>query len=119
MGNSAGTVNDARWGMRFVRRQCALFPCYHSWHRQLFVERDCAGHRAGDGWQAHIVKHFGMETLTILDKDPERIRRSTGFENTSLARALKVAWMENQAVRQTMVTQGYGITIADGGENPQ
>jgi exodeoxyribonuclease V alpha subunit len=57
-----------------------------------------------------IVKHFGLETLDILDREPYRIEEVPGLK-TSLARSLQQAWSENQAQRQTLIfLQGYGLS---------
>ena len=56
-----------------------------------------------------IVKHFGADTLTILDTHPERLYDVPGLR-ASLAAKLAAAWAENQSARQAMIfLQGYGV----------
>ena len=55
-----------------------------------------------------IVDHFGEDTLTILDREPERLSEVI---KPSLAKQLAQAWAENQTSRQVMMfLQGYGVT---------
>lgn len=57
-----------------------------------------------------IVKHFGMKTLDILNKEPHRLHEVPRLKS-SLADKLAEAWKDNYAVRQTMIfLQGFGIT---------
>lgn len=57
-----------------------------------------------------IVDHFGDETLTILNKNPERLTEVPQIKK-SLAEQLARAWADNVEVRQTMIfLQGYGVS---------
>jgi len=57
-----------------------------------------------------IVDHFGLETLNILERDPERIKEVPGLK-LNLANDLIAAWAENQVTRKTMIfLQGYGVS---------
>ncbi len=57
-----------------------------------------------------IVDYFGTETIDVLDRQPERLNEVPGLKR-ELAKVLKIAWAENQAVRQTMIfLQGYGVS---------
>ncbi len=57
-----------------------------------------------------IVDYFGSETIDVLDRQPERLSEVPGLKR-ELAKILKIAWAENQAVRQTMIfLQGYGVS---------
>jgi exodeoxyribonuclease V alpha subunit len=57
-----------------------------------------------------IVDHFGVATLDILDREPQRLSEVPGLKK-ELAKKLAKAWAENAAIRQTMVfLQGYGVS---------
>ncbi len=57
-----------------------------------------------------IVNYFGVETIDVLDRTPDRLGEVPGLKR-ELAKSLTIAWAENQAVRQTMIfLQGYGVT---------
>lgn len=57
-----------------------------------------------------IVSHFGDATLSILEKEPERIREVPGLKR-ELAQELIRRWPETQSVRNSLIyLQGYGIS---------
>jgi exodeoxyribonuclease V alpha subunit len=57
-----------------------------------------------------IVRHFGADTLKVLDRSPERLVEVKGL-NKKKAAELAVAWAENYAGRQAMIyLQGYGVS---------
>ncbi|MDX1992589.1 MAG: ATP-dependent RecD-like DNA helicase [bacterium] len=57
-----------------------------------------------------IVNHFGLKTLDILNKEPQRIGEVPGIK-ASLVDSLARAWQENYAIRNTMIfLQGFGVS---------
>jgi exodeoxyribonuclease V alpha subunit len=57
-----------------------------------------------------IVRHFGIQTMEILNKEAHRLHEVPRLK-ASLADKLAVAWEEQKAVRQTMIyLQGFGVT---------
>ena len=61
---------------------------------------------------SRIVDRFGIETLEILDRDPDRIGEVPGI-GASRARAVREAWRAQRQVREVMVfLQGYGVSPA-------
>jgi exodeoxyribonuclease V alpha subunit len=57
-----------------------------------------------------IVDYFGTKTIDVLDHHPEMLDDVPGLKR-ELAKTLKIAWVENQSMRQTMIyLQGYGVT---------
>ncbi|MEQ8674120.1 MAG: ATP-dependent RecD-like DNA helicase [Aggregatilineales bacterium] len=57
-----------------------------------------------------IVNHFGLETMDVLNRNPERLQEVPEVK-TKLLDDLAKAWEENYAVRQTMVfLQQYGVS---------
>lgn len=63
----------------------------------------------GDITAKRIYKHFGEETIAILDEDPERVREIGLKEN--LVQNLIEAWSSNRTIRRIMIElQGWGIS---------
>ena len=57
-----------------------------------------------------IVRHFGIQTIEILNKEAHRLHEVPRLK-ASLADKLAIAWEEQKAVRQTMIyLQGFGVT---------
>ena len=57
-----------------------------------------------------IVGHFGTDTITILNREPQRLTEVPGLKST-LAEKLADAWAENFEIRQTMIfLQNYGVS---------
>lgn len=64
----------------------------------------------GEATADKIVKHFGKETLNILNGDPSRLSEVRSLK-PGLADKLVKAWNENAGIRQTMIyLQEYGVT---------
>jgi exodeoxyribonuclease V alpha subunit len=106
---SGAWINDPRYGMQF--RAEMVRPVVPATSEGI-INYLSSGIVKGIGpvTAKRIVDHFGDQTLTILDRQPERIEEVPGLK-TSLAKALAVAWAENRSVRETMIfLQGYGIS---------
>ncbi len=57
-----------------------------------------------------IVDHFGQETISILDGEPQRIHEVPGLKQR-LAQNLISAWSNNRAMRNVLIyLQGLGIS---------
>lgn len=64
----------------------------------------------GEATADKIVKHFGKETLNILNSDPSRLSEVRSLK-AGLAEKLVKAWNDNAGARQTMIfLQEYGVT---------
>jgi exodeoxyribonuclease V alpha subunit len=64
----------------------------------------------GEATADKIVKHFGKETLNVLNADPTRLNEVHSLK-PGLADKLVKAWNENAGIRQTMIfLQEYGVT---------
>lgn len=64
----------------------------------------------GEATADKIVKHFGKETLNVLNADPTRLNEVHALK-PGLADKLVKAWNENAGIRQTMIfLQEYGVT---------
>lgn len=49
-----------------------------------------------------IVKHFGKDTLNILDKEPERLYEVKGFKKKSVEK-LTEQWVKNKELKEIMI----------------
>jgi exodeoxyribonuclease V alpha subunit len=64
----------------------------------------------GGTFAKRIVDHFKLETLKVLDEQPERLREVPGLGRTR-ADALTKAWKEQRAIRDVMVfLQAHGAS---------
>ena len=64
----------------------------------------------GPAYAARIVGRFGMETLDILENDPDRLSEVAGLGRTRVER-IKKAWQEQKEIHRIMVfLQGHGIS---------
>ncbi len=64
----------------------------------------------GPAFAARIVKHFGLNTLDILDKEPERLSEIEGLGKKRLETIIR-AWQEQKEIHRIMVfLQGHGIS---------
>lgn len=56
-----------------------------------------------------IVDHFGADSLTVIDEQPERLREVPGL-GPKRADAIKAAWVEQRAIKDVMVMlQSLGV----------
>lgn len=106
---SGDWFNDPRWGTQFRSEMVRPVP-----PTTLIgiVNYLSSGIVKGIGPRTaeRIVDHFGLETLNILERDPERIKEVPGLK-LNLANDLIAAWAENQVTRKTMIfLQGYGVS---------
>ncbi|MBK7579394.1 MAG: ATP-dependent RecD-like DNA helicase [Myxococcales bacterium] len=68
----------------------------------------------GPGFARRIVETFGMESLKVLDSEPERLGEVSGI-GARRAREIKKAWSEQRAVANVMVllqTHGASPSLA-------
>ncbi|MEZ4661130.1 MAG: AAA family ATPase [Caldilineaceae bacterium] len=57
-----------------------------------------------------IVKHFGMETLEIIEHDPERLQETPGIGRKRVQLIMR-AWAEQRAIKDVMLfLQSHGVT---------
>lgn len=106
---SGDWFNDPRWGTQFRSEMVRAVPPATE---QGIVNYLSSGLVKGIGPRTaeRIVEHFGMETLTILERDPKRIKEVPGLK-LNLAEGLIEAWAQNRTIRQTMIyLQGYGVS---------
>jgi exodeoxyribonuclease V alpha subunit len=66
----------------------------------------------GPGFAKRIVSQFGMETLTVLDRQPERLSEVSGLGATRVSE-IKKAWTEQRAISNVMMLlQTHGASAA-------
>ena len=100
-------VQDPRYGLQF--RAETVTPIVPT-SKQGLINYLSSGIVRGIGPRTaeRIVKHFGEDTLRVLNEEPERLGE---IIKASLARQLAESWQENQSVRQVMIfLQGFGVT---------
>jgi len=63
----------------------------------------------GPKMAARVVDEFGLETLEILDTDPERLRQVRGIGPTTIER-IRSSWEQHRGIQQIMIfLTGHGI----------
>ncbi len=61
---------------------------------------------------ARIVEHFDLETLDILDQDPDRLHEVEGVGKHRV-RLIKRAWEEQKQIKEVMLfLQGHGVSTS-------
>ena len=64
----------------------------------------------GPGYAGRIVSRFGLKTLDILERDPDRLNEIPGLGRSRVER-IKKAWQEQKEIHRIMVfLQGHGIS---------
>ncbi|MEM7586825.1 MAG: ATP-dependent RecD-like DNA helicase [Acidobacteriota bacterium] len=57
-----------------------------------------------------LVQHFGLDTLDVIDRQPDRLTEVEGFGRVRVAR-IKEAWKEQREIRDVMVfLQSHGVS---------
>jgi len=57
-----------------------------------------------------MVKHFGVDILEIIDREPERLNEVPGV-GPKRVRLIAKAWLEQKAIKEVMVfLQGHGVS---------
>ena len=105
--------NDPRWG-RQIRMESyeEVLPATTEGIRLYLASGLIKGVRAS--LAERIVKRFGVDTLRILDEEPERLREVAGVGPKNLARIIQ-AWQAHQGMRDLMLfLQPHGVSAAYG-----
>jgi len=59
-----------------------------------------------------VVKHFGIETLAIIEEAPERLNEVPGVGNVR-AQTIILAWAEQKAIKEVMIfLQSHGVSTS-------
>lgn len=106
---SGSWVDDPRYGMQFRAEQAIPTPPQS---RAGIVSYLSSGIVKGIGPRTaeKIVDHFGSETITVLDDEPQRIHEVRALK-PRLADSLIRAWAANRGLRNLHIyLQGLGIS---------
>jgi exodeoxyribonuclease V alpha subunit len=61
---------------------------------------------------ARLVERFGLETLDVIDRHPERLREVEGIGRVR-SEQIEKAWVEQRAIKDVMVfLQGHGVSTS-------
>ncbi len=104
-------VDDRRYGQQFrVQAYMTLKP-----ETMLGIEKYLgSGMVPGIGHEIakRLIESFGLETLEVIDKHPERLTEVEGIGPVRCQR-IKEAWVEQRKVQEVMVfLQSYGVSSA-------
>lgn len=66
----------------------------------------------GDAFARRVVEHFGVETLRVIDEEPERLREVPGIGAKRLTE-IKEHWARDRRNREVQATlRGFGVSQA-------
>jgi exodeoxyribonuclease V alpha subunit len=101
-------VRHAQYGWQFKAEQAIPRPPQSQAGIEAYLADTVYG--VGPASARLIYRHFGDDTMAILDEDPGRIREVKGLKRNLADNLIKV-WDEGRAQRGAMVAlQGYGIS---------
>lgn len=102
-------THHPRYGRQFKAERCEqVLPATVEGIRRYLGSGLIRG--VGPVTAARIVDRFGVETLRILDEEPERLREVPGV-GPKRAAAIARAWEEQKAIREVMLfLQSHGVT---------
>lgn len=94
-------IDHARYGRQFKAERCEqVLPATLEGIRRYLGSGLIKG--VGPVTAAHIVKRFGMETLEVLDEEPQRLREALGVGPVR-AEMIARAWEEQKAIKEVML----------------
>ncbi|MBI5559417.1 MAG: ATP-dependent RecD-like DNA helicase [Deltaproteobacteria bacterium] len=106
-------VKDARHGLQFKVKQYALEkPNTLNGMERYLGSGLIKG--IGPRFAGRIVRHFGLETLDVLEKSPDRLDEVQGLGRKRIAR-IKSAWQGQKHIHEIMIflqSQGISATFA-------
>jgi len=101
-------VVNERFGLQFsVENYQSVVPSTEEGLRKYLSSGMIRG--IGKKFADRLVGEFGMETIDVIENEPERLREVPGFGKKRVA-ALREAWEEQRQVRRIMIfLHSYGI----------
>jgi exodeoxyribonuclease V alpha subunit len=102
-------VRHAQYGRQFQAERCEqLLPATVEGLRRYLGSGLIKG--VGPVTAAHIVKRFGLDTLRVLEKEPQRLREALGV-GPKRAQLIARAWEDQKAIKEVMLfLQSHGVT---------
>jgi len=102
-------VNTAQYGKQFKAEKCEqVLPATIEGLKKYLGSGLIKG--VGPVTASRIVKRFGVETLDMLDRSPEKIREVLGI-GPKRATLIARAWEEQKSIKQVMMfLQGHGVS---------
>ncbi len=102
-------ITNAQYGKQFKAEHCErILPATVEGIKKYLGSGLIKG--VGPVTANRIVKKFGLETLDVLERSPERLRDVLGI-GPKRAVLITRAWEEQQAIKQVMLfLQGHGVT---------
>ena len=106
---TGGWVKDRKWGKQFKA------DSYLTVKPSTFIgiEKYLASglvHGIGKELARRLVQHFGLDTLDVIDRTPERLAEVEGFGKVRVER-IAAAWSEQRDIRDVMVfLQSHGVS---------
>ncbi len=104
-------INDVKWG-RQVRAEFyeTVLPSTVDGIEKYLSSGLIRG--IGKVYAKRMVEAFGIETLRVIDEQPERLRTVEGI-GTKRARQIRESWSEQKSIQSIMIfLQGHGISPA-------
>jgi exodeoxyribonuclease V alpha subunit len=104
-------TEHSRYGRRFqVERVVVEDPRTVAGIERYLISAAIPG--LGDAFARRVVEHFGVETLRIIDEDPERLREVPGIGSKRLTE-IKEHWARDRRNREVQATlRGFGLSQA-------
>jgi exodeoxyribonuclease V alpha subunit len=102
-------VTHPKYGLQFKAERCEqVLPVTVKGIEEYLASSLIKG--VGPVTAARIVKHFGTDTMRVLDEEPERLQEVAGI-GPKTAQAIAESWDEYQSIRRVMMfLQGHGIS---------
>ena len=103
-------VDDPKWGRQLrVARYETVLPATAAGIERYLGSGLIAG--IGPTFAKRLVKAFGVETLRVIDEEPNRLREVEGIGRKRATR-IRDAWAAQKAIQSIMMfLQGHGIGV--------
>ena len=103
-----GTWVDSKYGVQLRVEHCETALPTSSVGLARFLSSQLTG--IGLRMAERIIQHFGENTVSIFDNEPDRLLEVNGISKKKLE-SIKQEWAEKQGSRQTFVyLQGHGLS---------
>ena len=104
-------VDDAKFGRQLrVERYETVLPATADAIEKYLGSGLISG--IGPAYAKRLVKAFGVETLRVIDEEPERLRKVEGIGRKRAAQ-IREAWQAQRAIQSIMLfLQGHGIAAS-------